>query len=965
MSTISNKTVTQTVTLGSVNSYPTYASPLTITSTGAVAGTSFYGILGPATRAWTVTNQGTVTAPGEGISLTLGGSVTNGISGAIGGLIQGYDSGISIGGSTGTIVNFGMVKATGAASSGVYLHAGGHVINDTTASIIGNTGISIASSASTVVNFGTIEGAGDTTVAGYKNARGDGVYLPAGGSVTNASTGTISAANDGVLLIATGGGTVVNAGKITSNNFNNAAVELVGSGGIGNSGLIEGFGTGIFVGVGEGTITNSGTVMITGTGGDAIALYRSGILNNSGLVRGGGGGEAAVLIGISAGALGTIDNSGTIVAINDATAVKLTTGYVANGASGSSSGLIQGYGVGVSISGAGTVVNFGTITATATKGIGVDVTLGTVTNSGTVISGTNGTGIYLFSGNVTNTNSGTIIATGPSATAVVVRYGTFFNHGLVEGAVYGIELGLTGTGDGSGAVTALGTVSGAIGIGAAPGITAGYTLTVGGTVMSTAGTAGTAVKLGGGDNRLVLAPGATFQGVVDGGVGGHNVLEFDAGAYFRVAPDQFTNFQTLKLDSQVALRMEAGKVKFETLINDGKLKAALGDSLAFTTASAASGGIVELDGGGTVTFSGSVIRQTLDFVTVGGTAVIDDPKAFFGTISGFAAGDRIIVAPIVVSAGQTISGNTLQVEFTEKVLSGGTASATIIDSGGSETVSAGGHDFGVRIGGKEVVYGTATNATIVGGGKQDVGSGGVAGGVTVKHGGSQTVFRGGITRASVLSGGVESVHGTASGTTVDSGGSLVVSSGGKASGGTIHGGLMEVTSSGTASGTVSFLSGGTLQLDTTTGFTGKLKGFAASDRIDLRNIAFGSSTTRRFTEAASGTSGTLTVTDGTHTIQLTLLGSHKTTNFTLASDNHNGTLVTDPPTAAGARQTTFADLAPAGPPAAAATAANPPNHRSGARAISEPAIAGQRLLATGPPGAYTGANHNSLLPAPR
>jgi hypothetical protein len=36
VSTISNKTITQTVTLGTVDSYPTYASPLTVTSTGAV-----------------------------------------------------------------------------------------------------------------------------------------------------------------------------------------------------------------------------------------------------------------------------------------------------------------------------------------------------------------------------------------------------------------------------------------------------------------------------------------------------------------------------------------------------------------------------------------------------------------------------------------------------------------------------------------------------------------------------------------------------------------------------------------------------------------------------------------------------------------------------------------------------------------------------------------------------------------
>jgi hypothetical protein len=51
---------------------------------------------------------------------------------------------------------------------------------------------------------------------------------------------------------------------------------------------------------------------------------------------------------------------------------------------------------------------------------------------------------------------------------------------VVTGSVYGIERGAIGAGDGSVAVTALDTVGGAIGIGAAPGVTIGYTLTVGG-----------------------------------------------------------------------------------------------------------------------------------------------------------------------------------------------------------------------------------------------------------------------------------------------------------------------------------------------------------------------------------------------------------------------------------------------------------------------------------------------------
>ena len=47
--------------------------------------------------------------------------------------------------------------------------------------------------------------------------------------------------------------------------------------------------------------------------------------------------------------------------------------------------------------------------------------------------------------------------------------------------------------------------------------------------------------------------------------------------------------------------------------------------------------------------------------------------------------------------------------------------------------------------------------------------------------------------------------------------------------------------------------------------------------------------------AGNNLSGTLTVTDGTHTANLTLLGIYAPGNFTLSSDLHGGTIVNDPP----------------------------------------------------------------------
>jgi hypothetical protein len=42
-------------------------------------------------------------------------------------------------------------------------------------------------------------------------------------------------------------------------------------------------------------------------------------------------------------------------------------------------------------------------------------------------------------------------------------------------------------------------------------------------------------------------------------------------------------------------------------------------------------------------------------------------------------------------------------------------------------------------------------------------------------------------------------------------------------------------------------------------------------------------------------SGTLTVTDGTHTARLAMIGSYVAANFVLTDDTHGGTLVGDPP----------------------------------------------------------------------
>ena len=84
-------------------------------------------------------------------------------------------------------------------------------------------------------------------------------------------------------------------------------------------------------------------------------------------------------------------------------------------------------------------------------------------------------------------------------------------------------------------------------------------------------------------------------------------------------------------------------------------------------------------------------------------------------------------------------------------------------------------------------------------------------------------------------------------------------------------------------------------------FGGLVAGFnVPADKLDLANIAYISgSTTSSWTQLTSGAnaSGTLSISDGTSatTANITLLGQYVAANFSLTTDGHGGTLVTDPP----------------------------------------------------------------------
>ena len=86
---------------------------------------------------------------------------------------------------------------------------------------------------------------------------------------------------------------------------------------------------------------------------------------------------------------------------------------------------------------------------------------------------------------------------------------------------------------------------------------------------------------------------------------------------------------------------------------------------------------------------------------------------------------------------------------------------------------------------------------------------------------------------------------------------------------------------------------GTLKLDDAPAFTGQISGLTGADAVDLADISYGANTKATFSGNANG--GTLTVTNGTQTANIALLGNYLSSGWTLSSDGHGGTVVVDPP----------------------------------------------------------------------
>ncbi len=502
--------------------------------TGAFDGVHIDNVAG------TVVNSGTIHAGGQsGVALLYGGIVQNGAVGEIAGAYHG----IFVLRASGTVVNYGTIAGTGGYGTGAFLDQGGVVVNGAvdaaTALISGySNGVAVDLAAGTVTNYGTILRTGTSGGSG-------GVYLGAGGTVSNASSGLIAAdyaaviryqpgtlTNSGTIaggergVVLGAGGTVTNLGAISGTTGEGV---YFGSGGSVTNGATSAVGAvigGLYAGVriehAAGTVSNYGTIAASATSADGVLLlYGGSVINQpTGLIEGGQSG-----IGISSG--GTVTNYGTVVA----------TGVYGGGVSLGAGGLVANFGTvdatgsdgaAVSLNYGGMVVNAsGGLLTGANRGIdigGTSIGAGSVTNYGTVVGGSDG--VVLGSPGATVFNAGTI--SGPG------RYGIFFTAGgEVTNTATGLIAGYKGvvaayvavTVDNSGTIA--GTAAGGTGLSLYGGllvnsagglITGGYAGAVIGGAVGTVVNAGIIADTGSGSLGLRLAAGGAVDnsGTIDG-----------------------------------------------------------------------------------------------------------------------------------------------------------------------------------------------------------------------------------------------------------------------------------------------------------------------------------------------------------------------------------------------------------------------------------------------------------------
>ena len=650
--------------------------------------TSGPAILGEAGPAWGFSNQGllidygmdgpaggygTLNNPG-GVVLLSGGTVVNGNTGTLGqgqiigdgpfyadGRIEETTVGVSIAGAPGLIENFGTILA---GATGAVLAAGGTLLNGAAADTIAliNAVVVAATGPALIINYGTI---GHGGLLG-----GNGIDLQDGGTVVNRAgayirSGTTFTGVAGTLLNAgkMNHAVTMTAGGLLANEAGGTimyGVALGGAATLTNAGLINRGGA-VFTGASGVSFANTGTI---GDGAAGVALAGAGVVTN------GDGGSAGLILGAI-----TIGGTGALV-VNDGT-------VVASGGSGV-------MGSGVRLSGAGTVVNAGTIVESTGYMSGAGVALaggGTVLNSGTLIGAPTGAGV--IGGTIINAGLIGALPQGRATGAgVLVEGGLFSNTGTVATSGYkafGAEL-VGATAVNAGVIRAAGTANSVS--------VAGLYVANGGTILNTGLISAGATNAGSSD----LPAGIEITGTVGASIANFGTVSGTAGVVVARLVAAGTNGGAVDPDLGVTL-VNAGVIAATGTPIAGlpgyvaAVRFGDGSNLLVVQPGASFAGLV----------AGGTASNTLEFAT--GTLTTAQGLPAYGVLTNFGTSFtnfgtlRVDAGAEWEVTGSIAAGVTLQNNGTLLANAGGTLVVSAPLTTGTGTIVAAGHGTAELLGG--------------------------------------------------------------------------------------------------------------------------------------------------------------------------------------------------------------------------------------------------------------------------
>lgn len=647
-----------------------------IDNAGTITGTAGPAVVADQTGfgSLSITNRATGTIGGIAGTVsyvTNAGTIDGGGNAALASTVSGMN-----------VVNTGRIVSSGSAATlsdtGSYLY----VSNATGAVIGGSTTAIRTSGALSLTNAGTINGsvvstAGlgtSSTIDTRQGVINGDLVLGAGNDTLraryDAATGRIASIT-GTVEGGAGSDTLafgVDADAVFTRAVLPTNFELLGFDLSNNvvATLAAGFtsGTGVSVS-GTGALVNQAALVTNGQA--VIAAFSSYGLDftNQGSITASLSDTGLFAVGTPA----TVTNSGTITANGGSGAQAYTT--LTN------SGVITATGTGTAVV-YGTLANSGTIRSTA--GIGATISGGGFsgsTNDGTVIGAT--TGVSLSSGRLVNTGK----ITG-GTTGVLLGYGTALIN-AASGTITGGTAAVSGTGS-SVAIVNAGQIAGTV------NLVSPYSFDSSNDVFVDAGgTVTGAIRLGGGDDMLVVDLASTGRRPLAGAIGG-----VDAGAGYD------TLRYRVNADASAALALTGG---FEGLAYE------LTDAAALTlTAATPFATTIGLTGNGSVTLNGTISATdrtlidtgilTVDQLTMGtagpaqaltitnaGTLALTTTTQtnFYSTLAAIAAGTAD-----VTNSGTITVANAAGRYYPAVAIRGGnsvTNSGTITLSGGGTAIS--------------------------------------------------------------------------------------------------------------------------------------------------------------------------------------------------------------------------------------------------------------------------------------